>query len=87
MADYKTKELLVFNSGDFVIDCQSNEIGLLMMRFNIVECSSYPIWAWEILWSGHRCVFNKGLPRKTPYTEESLKNMILEGVMDYYKNN
>ena len=89
MGNYKTKELLDFKSGDFVVDNESNEIGLLVMRFNLLESQTYdyPIWAWDILWSGHRNSYNKSKPRKTPYTEESLKNMVIEGVLSFYKNN
>lgn len=87
MGDYSTKNLLTFESGDFVLDLVSNEVGLLLQRFNLVESSLAPVWAWEILWSGARTRYSEGLPKRTPYTEESLKNMVIEGVLTYYKNN
>ena len=88
MGNYKeAKDLLNFESGDFVVDQKTNEVGLLVMRFNLIEAYDHPIWAWDIIWSGGRSTLNKGEPRKTPYTEESLKNMIIEGVLGFYKNN
>ena len=87
MGDYTSKELLLLESGDFVIDPECNEVGLLLMRFNLIEThEDYPIYAWDIIWSGCRTSM-KGQPRRAPYTEESLKNMIIEGALRFYKNN
>tara|TARA_Y100000593_G_scaffold83468_1_gene157314 strand:+ start:117 stop:377 length:261 start_codon:yes stop_codon:yes gene_type:complete len=86
VGSYSTKDALLFESGDFVIDVSCNEIGRLLMRINLIEDSDYPIYAWDILWSGDRSS-RIDAPRRAPYTEESLKNMIIEGLLLYYKNN
>lgn len=86
MGGYEDKELIVFNTGDFVVDATYNETGLLIERFNLVDSNYPPVYAWDILWSGTRYSMN-GQPRRAPYTEESLKNMIIEGVLTHYKNN
>jgi len=86
VADYKLKELILLEVGDFVVDPTCNEVGLLIMRFNLIEDEVYPIYAWDILWSCSRASA-KGIPKRAPYTEESLKNMILEGALTFYKNN
>jgi len=86
VADYRFKELILLEVGDFVVDPACNEIGLLIMRFNLIEDDVYPIYAWDILWSGGRASATD-MPKRAPYTEESLKNMILEGALTFYKNN
>ena len=86
MGDYTLKDLILFKSGDFVVDPECNEVGLLITRFNLVDEDTYPIYAWDIMWSGYRYAMG-GIPRRAPYTEESLRNMIIEGVLLYYKNN
>ena len=87
MGDYKNKNLILFEAGDFVVDHEYNEVGILLMRFNLVEPDdAYPIFAWDILWSGSRYAM-RGYPRRAPYTEESLKNMVIEGLLTFYKNN
>lgn len=86
MVGYDKKDLILFKSGDFVIDHEYNEIGLLLFRFNLVDDVENPIYAWDILWSGCRTAM-RGQPRRAPYTEESLKNMIIEGALMLYKNN
>lgn len=86
MGDYLIKDLILLEAGDFVIDHTCNEIGLLLLRFNLVEEYDYPIYAWDIIWSGGRQTVD-GMPKRAPYTEDSLKNMILEGVLNLYKNN
>ncbi len=85
MGDYSIKELLCFSAGDFVVDVECGEVGLLLERYSLVDTEPL-IYAWSILWSGYRYAYG-GIPRHSPYTEESLKNMVLEGVLDYYKNN
>lgn len=86
-SDYISKNLIFLESGDFVVDPAFNEIGVLLMRFNLIDSSDdYPIYAWDIIWSGGRRTPD-GMPKRAPYTEESLKNMILEGALNLYKNN
>lgn len=85
--DYHTKKAsLVLDVGNFVVDELYNEVGLLLYKFNLVDDNDNPIWAWDIIWSGSRSLYS-GAPRRAPYTEESLKNMILEGVLVLHKNN
>ena len=85
--DYKCKkDNLVLDVGDFVVDNVDFEVGLLLYKFNLVDDIENPIYAWDIIWSGSRLAYN-GLPRRAPYTEESLKNMIIEGVLTFHKNN
>tara|TARA_R100001509_G_scaffold63438_1_gene34942 strand:- start:1678 stop:1938 length:261 start_codon:yes stop_codon:yes gene_type:complete len=86
VGDYLVKDLILLEAGDFVIDPVCNEIGLLLMRFNLVDQLDYPIYAWDIMWSGGRQTID-GMPKRAPYTEDSLKNMILEGALNLYKNN
>ena len=86
MGDYSNKELIVFDIGDFVVDTEYNDVGLLLFRFNLIDNSYPPIYAWDIIWSGCRTSM-KGQPRRAPYTEESLKNMVIEGALKLYKNN
>ena len=86
MGDYTNKDLIIFAAGDFVVDVEYNEVGILLMRFNLIDSNYIPIYAWDILWSGCRYAM-KGLPRRAPYTEESLKNMVIEGALTLYKNN
>lgn len=86
MGDYTNKHEIMFASGDFVVDKQYNEVGLLIHRFNLVDQTISPVYAWDIIWSGYRYLMG-GQPRRAPYTEESLKNMIIEGVLVLYKNN
>ncbi len=84
MGDYSDKDNIVFQSGDFVVDLEYNEVGLLLLRFNLVDDDTAPIYGWDIIWSGCRYSM-KGYPRRAPYTEESLKNMVIEGVFTLYK--
>lgn len=88
MGNYRYKELIVLEAGDFVVDIKYNEVGLLLNRFNLVDSGSAinPIYAWDIMWSGYRYIMG-GQPRRAPYTEESLKNMIIEDLLMLYKNN
>ncbi len=86
MVEYDKKDLIRLGAGDFVVDVEYNEVGLLLRRFNLVDEIEHPIFAWDILWSGCR-ISMRGQPRRAPYTEESLKNMIIEGVLRLYKNN
>ena len=87
MGDYnQSKKLLCFGVGDFVVDAVCGEVGLLMERYNLVDDDYDPIYAWSIMWSGYRYAHG-GQPRNSPYTEESLKNMVIEGALIYYKNN
>jgi hypothetical protein len=86
VGDYNNKHDIVFESGDFVVDTQYNEVGLLIYRFNLVDQTISAVYAWDILWSGYRYLMG-GQPRRAPYTEESLKNMIIEGALVLYKNN
>tara|TARA_Y100001938_G_scaffold149121_1_gene234933 strand:+ start:34 stop:291 length:258 start_codon:yes stop_codon:yes gene_type:complete len=84
VGNYKDKDNIVFQVGDFVVDIKYNEIGLLLMRFNLMDDAAFPIYGWDIMWSGYRYSLT-GQPRRAPYTEESLKNMIVEGVLKLYK--
>ena len=87
MGNSSLTELLCFGAGDFVVDPECGEVGLLLARFNLIENDEYPpLYAWDILWSGYRFA-REGQPRRSPYTEEGLKNLVLEGSFLYYKNN
>ena len=88
MGNYEKKAKLSLCVGDFVVDEVYNEVGLLLYKFNLVDHDNeHPaIWAWDIIWSGSRAYYG-GNPRRAPYTEESLKNMIIEGVLVLHKNN
>jgi len=86
VGDYNNKDLIIFEVGDFVVDIEHNDVGLLLLRFNLIDDKYPPIYAWDIIWSGCRTAM-KGQPRRAPYTEESLKNMVIEGVLRLHKNN
>ena len=91
MGDYNLRRYIEFAAGDFVVDIETSEVGLLIKRFNVIGADSKPdeypaIYAWDIIWSGSRYIMN-GTPRRAPYTENSLKNMVIEGLLVHYKNN
>jgi hypothetical protein len=76
--------------GDVIIDANSGEIGLLTLRYDVLEYvpmvtpdlynPEYVIWAWEILWTGPGSSESN---RYQPYTEDGLLNMIRAGVFEY----
>ena len=71
-----------FQPGDIVIDMVTEEVGLLIERFDILEHASADlrnrVYAWEIIWTGqlvradNRCV---------PYTENGLTRCIKDGML------
>ena len=77
----------VFKIGDVVIDTLTNEVGLLVERYDIFsdyvshetdfELPSH-IWAWEILWSGGKTALTK-IKRKNSYTEQGLIQLVRRG--------
>tara|TARA_B100000029_G_C17098600_1_gene787040 strand:- start:56 stop:376 length:321 start_codon:yes stop_codon:yes gene_type:complete len=83
-----------FRVGDVVISVETNNIGLLIERYDIfggyfsedelAEEEIPCIYAWEILWSGADLV-NEDLPRKQSYTELGLINLIKEGYLKLIK--
>jgi hypothetical protein len=76
--------------GDIIIDASSGEIGLLTLRYDVLEYvpmvapglynPDYVIWAWEILWTGPGSDQSN---RYQPYTEDGLLNMICAGVFEH----
>ena len=76
--------------GDVIIDTERGEIGLLLLRYDVLEYTpmissdfgtpDYAIWAWEILWTGPGWDIDN---RYQPYTEDGLVNMILSGTFEY----
>jgi hypothetical protein len=76
--------------GDIIIDAVSGEIGLLTLRYDVLEYvpaispdlynPEYVIWAWEILWTGSG---SNESNRHQPYTESGVVNMILSGTFEY----
>ena len=87
MGDYTLLDTLCLEAGDFVIDKTNNEVGLLMKRINLINGDGdLALYGWDIMWSGSRYIMNGNI-RRSPYTEVSLKNMIIEGLFVLYKNN
>ena len=83
-------DIIVLNVGDIIIDTNSGEIGLLTLRYDVLDytpmissdfgTSDYAIWAWEILWTGPGSDQSN---RYQPYTEDGLFNMIHAGVFEH----
>ena len=71
-----------FNKGDLLIDPLLGEIGLLLCRYDIIDCSKNPIWAWKILWAG--LDFERS-SRIQSYTESGMSNMVHTKVFIHYK--
>lgn len=64
---------IVLKTGQIVVDTVSGDIGLLLSRFNIFDDEEYPIWAWDILWSGPATTEGN---RRSPYTESGLFGLL-----------
>ena len=73
---------IVFQPGDIVIDMVTEEIGLLIERFDILEHSSADlrnrVYAWEIIWTGQLVRADN---RCMPYTENGLIRCIKDGML------
>jgi len=83
-------DIIVLNVGDIIIETDTGEIGLLTLRYDVLEyvpmvtpelyIPVYVIWAWEILWTGPGSDQSN---RYQPYTEDGLFNMIHAGVFEH----
>ena len=71
-----------FQPGDIVIDATTEEIGLLVERFDILEHASADlrnrVYAWEIIWTGKSTGADN---RWMPYTENGLARCIKDGTL------
>ena len=71
-----------FHPGDIVIDMVTEEVGLLIERFDILEHASKElqgrVFAWEILWTGGRTTSDT---RHVPYTEHGLIKCIKDKLL------
>ena len=79
----------IFKIGDIIVDTLTQEIGLLVERYDVFEdywdeIDDYgdddmgPIWAWQILWSGSKTPTTK-TNRYSAYTEVGLVSLVNEG--------
>ena len=71
-----------FQPGDIVIDMVTEEVGLLIERFDILEHASKElrgrVFAWEILWTGGDTTNDT---RYIPYTEHGLIKCIKDKLL------
>tara|TARA_R110000824_G_C14845540_1_gene639518 strand:- start:318 stop:563 length:246 start_codon:yes stop_codon:yes gene_type:complete len=71
-----------FQAGDIVIDMVTEEIGLLIERFDILEHASKElrgrVFAWEILWTGAGTTSDT---QYVPYTEHGLIKCIKDKLL------
>ena len=71
-----------FHPGDIIIDMVTEEVGLLIERFDILEHASKElrgrVFAWEILWTGG-CTTSD--TRYVPYTEHGLTKCIKDKLL------
>lgn len=72
----------IFAPGDIVIDTITEEIGLLIERFDILEHADEHlrdrVFAWEIVWTGRLTSADN---RYMPYTENGLTRCIKDGML------
>jgi len=81
----------VFKVGDMIIDKLTNEVGLLIERYDVFDGyfsteeleneNIGPIWAWEILWTGHLAAATK-YNRYGSYTEIGLISLIRDEALE-----
>ena len=71
------------DSGDMIVDVVNNDVGLLVERYKVLPENKFdngfvtePIWGWQITWTGPDI---HEVNRFTAYTENGLKNQIIEG--------
>jgi len=73
-----------FQAGDIVIDTNTEEIGLLIERFDVLKHASKElqgrVFAWEIIWTGSRTA---GDTRYVPYTEHGLIKCIKDKLLTH----
>jgi len=73
---------ITFAPGDIVVDTVTEEVGLLIERFDILEhADEYlrdRVFAWEIVWTGKLTSVDK---RYMPYTENGLIRCIKDGML------
>jgi hypothetical protein len=78
---------IVFQAGDIVIDMVTEEIGLLIERFDILEHASKElqgrVFAWEILWTGVGTISDT---QYVPYTEHGLIKCIKDKLLMHISN-
>ena len=71
-----------FQAGDIVIDTITEEIGLLVERFDILEYASIElqnrVYGWEIIWTGKLA---RPDSRHMPYTENGLLKCVKDGML------
>jgi|TARA_R100000152_G_C6669905_1_gene106497 hypothetical protein len=76
-----------FQPGDIVIDTVTEEIGLLVERFDVLEHASEDlqsrVFAWEIVWTGK---LSRPDNRYMPYTENGLIKCIKDGMLLHISN-
>ena len=73
----------MLSPGDIVVHTVVHEIGVLIDRFNVLEDTERPLWAWNIWWNGSEAQ----TPRQCgAYTEEGLLILIKDGIFIHYKN-
>ena len=90
--DETLEELFNLKSGDLVVDITTDEVGLLVERYNVLEevydGEDYVVWAWNIIWTGPEILIDRGASnRRQSYTEFGLINLIRTGTFQLYKNN
>ena len=71
-----------FQPGDIVIDTMTEEVGLLIERFDVLEFASEDlqsrVFAWEVVWTGKTTREDN---RFMPYTENGLIKCIKDGML------
>jgi hypothetical protein len=71
-----------FQAGDIVIDTNTEEVGLLIERFDVLEHATADlqgrVFAWEIIWTGRKTTPDT---RHIPYTENGLIKCIKDGIL------
>ena len=73
----------MFSPGDMIIHTLDNELGILIDRYDVMECDDCPLGAWNVWWVGT----DAHTPRQChAYTEEGLLILIDEGLFAHYKN-
>jgi len=90
--DETLEELYNLKSGDLIVDVTTDEVGILVDRYNVLEevydGEEYVIWAWDIMWSGPVVmVGSDNSNRHQSYTEFGLINLIRTGTFELHKNN
>jgi len=90
--DDTLEELYNLKIGDLIVDASTEEVGLLVERYNVLEevydGEEYVVWAWDIIWTGPEVeAATEVSNRHHSYTEFGLINLIRTGTFTLYKNN